>query len=208
MELWQSLPLVSIILPLFAAAVVSVLRGKAARAFCLAVLTAETLLSTYFLVRIREYGQSYTYPMGHYPAPFGNEIRAGLLEGAALFFFMVILLLSLAGGLRRLEEHVKKERLPLYFAMVLLMASSLAAQIFTNDLFTSYVFVEIMTLAAAGLIAAHGAGRALLASAKYMVMNMVASSLFLLGIVLLYDLTGHLLMSPIREKVTEIAAEG
>ncbi len=208
MELWQSLPLVSIILPLFSAAVVSVLRGKAARAFCLAVLTAETLLSADFLVRIREYGQSYTYPMGHYPAPFGNEIRAGLLEGAALFFFMVILLLSLAGGLRRLEEHVKRERLPLYYAMVLLMASSLAAQIFTNDLFTSYVFVEIMTLAAVGLIAAHDAGRALLASAKYMVMNMVASSLFLLGIVLLYDLTGHLLMSPIREKVTELAAEG
>ncbi len=208
MELWQSLPLVSIILPLFSAAVMIVLRGKGARAFCFAVLGGETLLSGFFLIKIRAFGQSYTYPMGHYPAPFGNEIRAGLFEAIALFFFMLILLLSLAGGLHKLEEHVRKERMPLYYAMILLMTASLSAQIFTNDLFTSYVFVEIMTLAAAGLIAAHGKGRAILASARYMVMNMVASSLFLLGIVLLYDLTGHLLMSPIRQQVAALAAEG
>jgi multicomponent Na+:H+ antiporter subunit D len=171
MELWQSLPLVSIILPLFSAAVMIVLRGKGARAFCFAVLGGETLLSGFFLIKIRAFGQSYTYPMGHYPAPFGNEIRAGLFEAIALFFFMLILLLSLAGGLHKLEEHVRKERMPLYYAMILLMTASLSAQIFTNDLFTSYVFVEIMTLAAAGLIAAHGKGRAILASARYMVMK-------------------------------------
>lgn len=208
MELWQSLPLFCIILPLFSAALVFMLRGKAAKGFCLAVLGAETVFSVLFLVRIREFGQSYTFPMGHFPAPFGNEIRGGLLEGIVLFFFMLILLLSLVGGIRRLEEHMQHEKLPMYYAMVLLMTASLAAQIFTNDLFTSYVFVEIMTLAAAGMIAAHGAGRALLASARYMIMNMVASSLFLLGIVLLYDLTGHLLMTPIRETLGAVAAAG
>ena len=40
-------------------------------------------------------GESYTYMMGHFPAPWGNEIRAGVLEGLTATVFGVVMLLSL-----------------------------------------------------------------------------------------------------------------
>ena len=67
---------------------------------------------------------------------------------------------------------------------------------------------EIMTLAACALIAIRKRGRTLVAATRYMIMNLIGSGLFLLGIVILYDLTGHLLMENIHESVAALHATG
>lgn len=201
MILWHSIPLFSILLPLLGAALASVLPRKAAHVFTGLVLTAELVMSSLFLYRMTVSGESFTYSMGHYPAPWGNEIRAGLLEAIAAFFFMSVMLLSYLGGLRRMNDHVQEKRHGLICAMLLLMTTALNAQVYTNDIFTAYVFLEIMTLSAVPLIASRKGGLPLLSASRYMIMNMIGSSLFLLGVILLYDITGHLLMSPIRESV-------
>ncbi|MFR6589921.1 MAG: hypothetical protein ACLURV_07070 [Gallintestinimicrobium sp.] len=36
--------------------------------------------------------------MGHFPAPWGNEIRVGVLEAVMAVFFCLIMLLSMLGG--------------------------------------------------------------------------------------------------------------
>ena len=43
----------------------------------------------------------YTYMMGHFPAPWGNEIRVGLLESITAIAFSVIMLLSIIGGIEQ-----------------------------------------------------------------------------------------------------------
>ena len=92
--------------------------------------------------------------------------------------------------------------------MVDLLLSSLLALVYTNDLFTAYVFVEINTIAACGLIMIMESGRAIEAATRYMIMSLLGSGLFLIGLCMLYDMTGHLLMSYIQESVREIAANG
>ena len=92
--------------------------------------------------------------------------------------------------------------------LTLLLTAALMAQVYTNDIFTAYVFLEIMTLAACALIAIRKRGRTLVAATRYMIMNLIGSGLFLLGIILLYDLTGHLLMSNMKEAVAALAKSG
>ena len=208
MALWQSIPFACILLPLGSAAVTSVLKGSWARRWTLFVLTVEVLLSTLFMALMSNYGQSYTYMMGHYPAPWGNEIRAGELEAITAHFFSVIMLLSLVGGMKKLNTHILNDKHSLYYVLLLLLTAALMAQVYTNDIFTAYVFVEIMTLSAAALISARTKGRTLVAATRYMIMNLIGSSLFLLGIIMLYDLTGHLLMSNMKEAVSALAASG
>lgn len=152
--------------------------------------------------------ESYTYMMGHFPAPWGNEIRAGQLEAATALFFSLIMLLSLLGGLKKIDEHIDQNKVSLYYVVLLLLTSALMAQVYTNDIFTAYVFLEIMTLAACALIAIRKRGRTLVAATRYMIMNLIGSGLFLLGIILLYDLTGHLLMSNMKEAVAALAKSG
>ena len=208
MALWQNLPFAMILLPLASASLTSVLRSKAARRTAITVTALVTVMAAVFLEYMRHYGQSYTYMMGHFPAPWGNEIRAGMLEAAVALCFAAVMLCSVLGGLKSLERDILPDRQNLFFVMCELSTAALMAQVFTNDVFTGYVFLEIMTIAACALICAKNNGRTLAAAARYMIMNLVGSGLFLLSLTLLYDLTGHLLMSNIQEKIAELAATG
>ena len=207
--LWQSIPFVCILLPLGSAAMTSVLPAKWARRWTMLALLMVASLSLSLMIIFSTTGaDSYTYTMGHYTAPWGNEIRAGMLEAITAHFFSLIMLLSLMGGMRRLDEHVTHSKQSLYYVVLLLLTAALMAQVYTNDIFTAYVFLEIMTIAACALIAVRNKGRTLVAAARYMILNLVGSGLFLLGIILLYDLTGHLLMSNIKEAVAALHATG
>ena len=70
------------------------------------------------------------------------------------------------------------------------------------------MFIEINTLAAAGLVMMRQKGRNLVAGVRYMIMNLLGSSLFLFGIVLLYTITGHLLMENIHDSVAALMQTG
>ena len=207
--LWQNIPFACVLIPLFGAAVGSVLPRRAARAWAAFLITAVTALSGWFAAEMTGFGGAYAYPMGHFPAPWGNELRAGPLEALMGLMFSALTLLCLVGGGKRLEQDITAGRQGLYHSILLLMLSALMAQVYTNDLFTAYVFVEIMTIAGCGLIAARAQkGQALVSSVRYMVMNLIGSALFLLGIILLYDLTGHLLMPNLKEAVAALHATG
>jgi len=207
-SVWQNIPFFCILLCIASASFTSVLPKRAARAVCLLVVLAVIAMSALLIGRVSAYGGSYTYMMGHFPAPWGNEIRAGLLEAVVALAFGVIMLLAILGGLDRIDEHVFDDKQNLYFIMLELLLAALLAQVYTNDLFTGYVFVEIMTLTACSLIIARSKGRTLVAATRYMIMNLMGSGLFLLGLSFLYGMTGHLLMSHIHEKVAALAADG
>lgn len=208
MELWQNIPFFSILLSLASASFTSIMPARAARRTAIVVTSAVLCMSAALIGFTTAYGGSYTFMMGHFPAPWGNEIRAGVLEAVTAFAFSLIMLISLLGGLTKIEEHVENGKQNLYFIMCELLLTALLAQVYTNDLFTAYVFVEIMTIAACSLITSRIKGRTLFAATRYMIMNLLGSGLFLLGLTLLYDLTGHLLMEDIREQVTMLAQTG
>lgn len=208
MAFWQNIPFFSILLSLASASFTSIMPAKAARRTAIAITSVVLGMSALLVGFLQVNGGSYTFMMGHFPAPWGNEIRAGMLEAVTAFMFSLIMLISLLGGLSKVEEHVEGAKQNLYFIMCELLLTALLAQVYTNDLFTAYVFVEIMTIAACALISARTKGRTLVAAARYMVMNLLGSGLFLLGLTLLYDLTGHLLMENIGEQVRILSETG
>lgn len=208
MDFVQNFPFFSIILSMFSGTVSSVLPAKAAKWLNTVVIGAVGCMSAVLLVYLMGKGTSYTYMMGHFPAPWGNEIRAGVLEAGMALFFCIIMLLSLMGGRKKLLGEVEYSKHNLYYILTDLLLSSLLALVYTNDLFTAYVFVEINTISACGLIMIRQNGRTIEAAVRYMIMSLLGSGLLLVGISMLYDMTGHLLMSNIKETVGEIVAQG
>lgn len=208
MELVQNFPFFSIILSMFSGTISSVLSGKAARRLNTAVISIVGIMSAAVLAFTIQTGESYVYWMGHFPAPWGNEIRIGVLEALMALFFCVIMLLSMLGGRKKLDEEVEHTKHNYYYILTNLLLSSLLALVYTNDLFTAYVFVEINTISACGLIMIRQNGRTIEAAVRYMIMSLLGSGLLLMSICMLYDLTGHLLMSNIKEAVTQLAATG
>ncbi len=208
MDFIQNFPFFSIMLSMFSGTVCSVLPRRAARWVNTLMISLIGVLSFVLLSYLVVRGESYVYMMGHFPAPWGNEIRAGILEAGTALFFCVIMLLSMLGGRKKLQEEVVESKHNMYYILVNLLLSSLLALVYTNDLFTAYVFVEINTIAACGLIMIRQNGRTIEAAVRYMIMSLLGSGLLLLGICMLYDLTGHLLMSNIQEAVQGILADG
>ena len=206
MDFIRNFPFFSIILCMFSGIISSVLDGKKARNLCFCCVGMVTLLSASVLCYTAITDQAFTYMMGHYPAPWGNEIRAGVLEGLLATAFSIVLLLSLISAYHRTQEDIEGSKLNLFYLLVDLLLSSLLAIIYTNDLFTAYVFVEINTIAACGLIMIRQVGRTFGAAIRYMVMSLMGSGLFLIGLSLLYTLTGHLLMSPAKEALQALIA--
>lgn len=208
MDIIRNFPCISIMLCLFAGIISSGLRDKAAMWINTLLLTVNVGLSICTLLYTLFIGEPFVYVMGKFPAPWGNEIRAGILEALLALFFCVIMLLSLFGGRHKLLEEVEEGKTYLYYVLSDLLLSSLLALIYTNDMFTAYVFVEINTISACGLIMIRQNGRTIEAAVRYMIMSLLGSGLLLLGLCMLYDLTGHLLMSNMKESVALLAASG
>lgn len=209
MQFVQNVPFFTIMISMFTGIVSAVLPWRYARRLnSIMLLMVIGLTSWLLLFFFRTDLGSYTYMMGHFPAPWGNEIRAGVLEAAMALFFAIIMLLSIWGGRKKLFDEVEITKHNIYYILSALLMSSLLALVYTNDLFTAYVFVEINTIAACGLIMIRQNGRTIEAAVRYMIMSLLGSGLLLLGICMLYDLTGHLLMSNIKEEVAAIMQAG
>ena len=201
-------PFFTIILAMFSGIVSSVLDGRWAKRVCIAMLSIVLVLSSCVLFYTLKTGESFTYMMGHFPAPWGNEIRAGILEGFMATFFTLIMILSVLSGLGRINSDVEPTKINMFFVLTDMLMSSLLAMIYTNDLFTGYVFVEINTIATCGMIMIRQSGHRIVAAIRYFVLSQIGSGLFLIGISLLYDITGQLLMVPAREQVERIIETG
>ncbi|MDO4803933.1 MAG: proton-conducting transporter membrane subunit [Lachnospiraceae bacterium] len=205
MDIIRNFPLFAIVLSLFSGVLCTMLKGKTAKYYtlifeCVLILMATCLL--WYTVRM---GESFTYTMGEFPAPWGNEIRAGTLEATFALAFLIIIFCSVMGGWKFLVQDVDESKVNLFFSLINLLTAALMAMVFTNDVFTGYVFLEIMTLTSCGLVIVREIGRTTLAAVRYMILNLLGSGLFLLGVVLLYDITGHLLMIPMQYNVAEFA---
>ena len=208
MSIIESFPFFSIVLPMVISVISSALKGKMAKWVNTFVITLVTIMSAILLFYVVGTNQSFVYKMGEFAAPFGNEIRGGILEAGMSLFFCIIMLLSLVGGRKYLENEVEHAKLNLYYILIGLLLSSLLALVYTNDLFNAYVFIEINTIAACGIIMIRQNGKTIEASMRYIIMSSVGSGLILIGISIIYGTTGNLAMSSIKTQVTQIMETG
>lgn len=204
MSFVQNFPFFSIILGLVCAVVSFVLPHRLCRPISIGFLSASVCMQSAVLYLCASNNLCYTYMMGHYPAPWGNEIISGVLEPLMALVFSVAMLLSVLGGSRHIALDVRENSQALYWVMVDLTLVSLLALCYTNDIFTGYVFIEICTIASCALIASRNNGRALIASIRYMVFALVGSGLFLIGVIFTYSITGHLLFPQLHSTISAL----
>jgi multicomponent K+:H+ antiporter subunit D len=76
----------------------------------------------------------------------------------------------------------------------------------TADLFNLFVFFEVLLAASYGLLLHGGGGERVRAGLHYIAINLVASLLFLIGVAVLYGVTGTLNMADIAQKLPAVPA--
>ena len=118
MQFVQNFPFMTILLTLICAVVTSVLDGRKARRLTGLLLVTVTAMTTAVMVYTLRTGDSYVYMMGHFPAPWGNEIRVGVLETTMMMVFCLVILFSFMGGLVPSIREIEKTKYNIYCILV------------------------------------------------------------------------------------------
>ena len=116
MSFVQNFPFFSIILSLVCAVISFAAGEKRARQLTVFLLTASVIMQASLLAYCARNHTSYAYMMGHYPAPWGNEITAGVLEPLMALLFAAVMLCSVVGGFTRILRDVAPRRRTLSWA--------------------------------------------------------------------------------------------
>ena len=208
MPLIRNFPFFCIMLSMMCGVSSAMLPGRIARKVTVALAAVVAALNAALLFHLMAAGESYHYLMGHFPAPWGNELRAGPLEALLCTLFSLVLLFSALGGQGKVKVQVDPNKESIVYVMLNLVLAGTLSMLYTNDLFTGYVFIEIMTLGSCALIMNRQNGRTMVSAMRYMIMSLLGSGLTLMSIMLIYTLTGHLLIENIRQSVEVLYLSG
>jgi multicomponent K+:H+ antiporter subunit D len=193
----EHLVIVPIVLPLAAGAVsLLVDEGRlAAKAAISVVLTIALVAAAIALVTLVDAGGTRVYRVGGWPAPFGIVLVADRLSAAMVLLASVLGLACLVFALARWHREG-----PRFHALVHFLVMGVNGAFLTGDLFNLFVFVEVLLAASYGL-ALHGSGvLRVRAGLHYVVVNLVASLLFLVGASLMYGATGTLNLADLASR--------
>ncbi|NIM40304.1 MAG: monovalent cation/H+ antiporter subunit D [Hydrogenophaga sp.] len=194
-----------VLLPLGTAALMLML-GEGRRRSKAVINTASTALglalAILLLMRVQAGGTAAfgIYLPGNWPVPYGIVLVADPLAA-----FMAVL--AGAVGLAALLYALARwQHAGVYFHVLFqLQLMGLYGAFLTGDLFNLFVFFEVLLAASYGLLL-HGGGIARVrAGLHYIAINLFASLLFLIGVALLYGVTGTLNMADIADKLPLVA---
>lgn len=206
---YQNIPFASIFLLMIAGVLMLVVRrGRSAFILALTVSLTVAALSAALTVILYTGNERFAYKMGEFPAPWGNEIAAGPLEALLALMFSLVEALSLLGGRHDAAEDILEPKQSFFYLMMCELTAAMLALTYTNDIFTGYVFIEISTLSACSIVMARDTAKTIVATIRYLVISLLGSGLFLIGVVMLYCITGHLLIPQLGEKIAELVATG
>lgn len=201
MSLGAHLPALQVVVPLLAAPILLLIRNARV---CWAVATATSALCLLIALMLLDQsigGTVYSYAVGGWAPPWGIELRVDTANAFVLTIVSLIAFGVLIFGLKSVTHEVEAARLPLFYSSYILCLTGLLGMTITGDAFNLFVFLEISSLSTYALISVGRDRRALVASYQYLIMGTLGATFYLIGIGLLYMMTGTLNMADLAERL-------
>lgn len=141
-------------------------------------------------------GETLVYRLGGWPPPFGIALVGDLL--ASLFAVMATTIVA-AGVLYTVGCKDVAVTYPAFMPLFLCMGAGLSGALYTGDIFTLFVFIELTVLASVVLVAISDNRLGLEAAIKYLFISAMGTLFLLTGIAALYATFGTLNMADIGQ---------
>lgn len=204
-SLMPHLMLAPILLPMFTAALMLLLREEFLRTK-VALNIASTALGLVASMALLGWTDDHNsassmgvYLAANWQAPFGIVLALDRLSAMMLVLTYTVALAACLFAMARWHKAGVHFH-PLFQFQLM----GLSGAFLTADLFNLFVFFEIMLAASYGLLL-HGSGRLRVQSGlHYIAVNLAASSLFLVGVSMLYGITGTLNMADLAQAIPQV----
>ena len=159
-----------------------------------------TLISLALLIYVMNH-KPITLNFGGWKAPYGIQFLGDSLSLLMVTVSSFVVTLIMAYGFGRGEKRVNRFHLPTF---ILLLTVGVIGSFLTSDLFNLYVMFEIILLASFVLVTLGQSVEQLRAAIIYVVLNIIGSWLFLLGIGMLYKTVGTLNFSHLAMRLNHM----
>lgn len=199
------LPILQVMVPLVAAPMCLVLRKPLLAWFlAVSVSSAAFLISIVLLYQVVQ-GGTISYEIGGWQPPWGIEYRIDQLNAYVLLIVSTIATVVLLASQTSIQKEIAAERRTYFYLAYLLCLSGLLGITATGDLFNVFVFLEMSALSSYILIALGHDRRGLWASFQYLIMGTVGATFILMGVGLMYAMTGTLNMHDMSERLADVS---
>ena len=163
-------------------------------AFAMAVLLAREVSSKGVL----------SYHLGGWVPPLGIEYRIDHLSAYILIIVAATASITMIAAHKSIGQEVADRKSGLFYSAYLLCLTGLLGIVATGDAFNIFVFLEISSLSSYALIAMGRDRRALTASYQYLIMGTIGATFILIGVGLLYMLTGTLNIMDLQQRIPAV----
>lgn len=206
-KIWPHLPILQVVIPLLGAILVGFLR-RASLAFAITLIVSWVLpfIAGALLWQVLTSGPI-SYHLGGWAPPWGIEYRVDVLSGFVLLLVSVIGAVTMPYARRSVALEIDDDKEAWFYCMYLLCLAGLLGITITGDAFNAFVFLEVSSLSSYVLIALGRDRRALLAAFQYLIMGTIGATFYVIGVGLLYLLTGSLNMVDIAARLVPEWAE-
>ena len=199
------LPVLQVVIPLMAAPVcVLVHNARVAWAVTTVVSWVVFAVACVLLSQVGEFGVI-IYALGSWAAPWGIEYRVDQTNAFVLLIVSGASALIAMFARASVEREIAEDRIYLFYTVWCLNLTGLLGIAITGDAFNLFVFLEISSLSSYALVSLGGDRRGLLAAFRYLVIGTIGATFILIGIGLLYMMTGSLNMYDISERLGEVS---
>jgi multicomponent Na+:H+ antiporter subunit D len=195
------LPILQVIVPLLAAPACLLLnKPRLSWLFACFAAVISLLISAALLNQVQHSGVI-SYMLGGWEAPWGIEYRIDLLSAYVLLIVSAIGTIVLLAANTGIRNEIDEDKQSLFYVLYLLCMAGLLGIVATGDIFNVFVFLEVSSLATYALVAFGRDRRALLAAYQYLIVGTIGATFLLMGIGLLYSLTGTLNMQDMANRL-------
>lgn len=204
MTLATHLPALQVVVPLLAAPLTVLLRRRNL-AFMLVLAASWTALviSVMLWLQVAD-GSVISYAIGSWPPPWGIEYRVDQLSAFVLVLVSGMAAIVLPYSRASIEAEVPPDQHYLFYTMFALCLTGLLGITITGDAFNIFVFLEVSSLSTYVLIALGRDRRALLASYQYLIMGTIGATFIVIGVGLLYLMTGTLNLADMGQRLVAV----
>jgi multicomponent Na+:H+ antiporter subunit D len=199
----QHFPVLLIAIPLVAAPLlVLIAQRRLVALLSLIVAWVVFAISLSLLGRVLAEGVI-EYELGGWSAPYGIVYRIDCFNAFVMLFVSALGAIVLTYAPPSIDAEIPRSKHYLFYTSYLLCLTGLLGMCVTGDLFNVFVFLEISSLSSYALISLGKSRRAPLAAFQYLILGTIGATFFLLGIGLLYQITGTLNMADIARRLAD-----
>ncbi len=200
----EHLPVLLVAVPLIAAPLAALLNRPTLSWLVAVAASFWALYAAGGLLAQVQGGRVLRYEMGSWAPPIGIEYRIDAVSAFVAFIVAAIGAVAVLYARQSVEREVESDRIPLFYAAWILSLTGLLGISVTGDVFNVFVFLEISSLSAYALIAMGQDRRALVSSYQYLIMGSVGATFIVIGIGLMYAMTGTLNMVDLAERLPAV----